>query len=293
MTKQTDFAKGAGDRPGLSILPEGTPPYGGRGGRKCCDVGSDTGTCHGFPTCLCQHVLKAKVHTPDFFDHGAEKGHQRFASQGWANIAERYLTGNIYLRIGAFWGDGPIVGQFGKYYALIQIAGAREDEPTTVNDVVIDSLNAPLGVDSDEFHVFVDIRHAEDGPKRLVRSVVRPEHDDLFDKIAVELVNLVGPARALEILKPVTAREFDVFNVNGGGAKPCKGHGGLIEGRPELVNQLPRQNVYDFWRVRVYDDFRQFASRLRFRIENDPARVLLEEIPLGPFKLDEVVICAI
>jgi hypothetical protein len=66
----------------------------------------------------------------------------------------------------------------------------------------------------------------------------------------------------------------------------------LVESGSKLVDDLTSQDMHHFWRARIHDEFSKLVSGLRFRIEDNPARVVLKELPLGFFKLAEVVICA-
>lgn len=262
--------------------------------REPVGFGRPVGDAGGHVAASFEQRLKACVHTPEFFDHGPEKGHQRFASVGWGALAKRYLSGDVYLRLGIVWGDGAVREKVGKYHAFIEVAGATDDESdvTATYREIADPGHFATRADSDQFHVLVDVRHAKDGPQRLVRSIVRPEPDDLFEQIAVEIDDFVGPAFSLKVAEAITAREVNFAGIDLLPGEPGESDCGLVERRSELVNQLPCKDVHDFWRGRIQADFRQFVSGLRFRIENNPARVSLKEFPLGAFKLDEVVICS-
>lgn len=242
-----------------------------------------------------QQVLHAFVRTPDFFENGPKEEHQRSALVGF-DIAESYLAGDVYLRVGMFWGDSPAWPKIGKHYARIEIASlARDNQPSKCVRYleVADSSYSAACSNGDEFHVLVDVAHSARSAKRVVRSIVRPESNNLFEQIAIKFVDLVGPALAFEVSHAFAARKLDLFGIDPSGADPGQCNNDLIERRTHLVDHLSRQDVYDLWRLRIEDDFREFVTGLRLRIEHDPARVLLEELPLGSFQLDEMVVCAV
>ncbi|WP_373490668.1 hypothetical protein [Parasphingorhabdus sp.] len=250
-----------------------------------------------------EYVLKARVRTPDFFDHRAEEGHQRFAAEGWADIAKRYLAGRLYFRIGAIWRDGSALTKVRKHYAIIKVTrpGNNEAGMGIFNSEVVEERNAAGSSDGDQFHMFVDVRHEKDGPESLVPSTVRLCSKDGFSQIAIEVAEktnsvsmfVESSAFASEIFPTISGREVNLFGVNLSGAQSREGDGSLIEGGSKLVDKFSGENVHDFWRTRIENDFREFVSGLRIRIDNDPAQVRIEKLPLGAFKFDEMVICSV
>lgn len=250
-----------------------------------------------------QHLFKTCVRTPDFFDHDREKGHQRFAFQGWADLTERYLTGSVYLRLGVVWSDSAARVKVGKHYANIEIANAAKDQPgvAVLDGEIIHPRETPTCADGDKFHMLVDVRHDKNSAESFVPSVVRFCAEDSLTQIAVEVAKVAnqppfGPVESFagrdKTLETVARREVSMFELSGASAQSCKGDGGLVKRGTQLVDNLTSQDVHDFWRARIHDDFCEFVSGLRIRIVNDPARVALKELPLGSFKLDEVVICS-
>ena len=247
-----------------------------------------------------QDILKVVVRISDFFDHCGQDGHERFALQGWANIAERYLAGSIYLRIGAFWSDGSIERQLGKYYALIQVAGTGKNDPSLVDNEPLHTSHTPLGINGNEFHMLVDVRHSKNIPENFVPSVVRLCPENGLSQIAVEAAKVSNhvpmlvksPTIGLEVFPSVPRGELNPFGVDMRLAQPSECNSGLIQRRTQMVDKFASQDVHDLWRARIHNDFCEFVAGLRIRIVNDPARVLFEKLPLGAFKLDEVVLCA-
>lgn len=250
-----------------------------------------------------QDALKAIVRTPDFFDHCCKEGHKRFALQGWADISERYLAGSVYLCIGIVWSDSSIGVEVGKHYAIVKVAGATaHNSHESAPDRKMTELGyVASGTDRNQLHMLVDVSHSENSPENLVTSIVRMCSEDSLSQIAIEIAEksnsvpmlIEGPAVTSEIAPAIPSGELDLFGVDGFSAQTGKSNSGLVQSGAQLVNEFSSQDVHDFWRVRIQNEFCQFVSGLRFRIENDPTRVLLKELPLGAFKLDEMVICAL
>lgn len=251
-----------------------------------------------------EQVFKAQVCSPDFFDHGREKGHQRFALEGWGRLAERYLAGDLYLRIGAVWGDRSFSSKIRKHYAFIEVSRPRDDKSGVgvFNRKVVEQADAACRANSDQFHVLVDVRHTKDSPQRLVSSIIRPGFEDSLAKIAVEMSKVADQSAVLSIeacagrqetAGAVPAGKMNTLRFGRALTKSGEGDSSLIKRGPKLVNQLTCQDVHDFWWGRVQDDFREFVSGLRVRIDNDPARVMIEKLPLNAFKLDQMVICSV
>jgi len=154
--------------------------------------------------------------------------------------------------------------------------------------------------------MLVDVRHAKDGPQSLIPSIVGPCPHDRFSEIGVEVAKVARKtlffpietsARGQEAFKAITGREVDIARVwpfaSNAPAHSRECDGGLIEGGPQLVNNLACDDVHDFWRGRIENDFCEFVAGLRLRIEMDPARVCVEKLPLGAFQLDEMVLCSL
>ncbi len=230
-----------------------------------------------------EDILKAVVRTPDFFDHCCQGGYKRFAMQGWANIAERYMSGDVYLCIGTFWGDAAIQRHIGKHCAFIQVGGIRKDNATLVEGKIIEALECSLRVDGDEFHMLVDVRHKENVAENFVPSVVRLCAENGLSQIAVEVAQVANEfglgsiesfAGSNETLESVAGRKMDVLGFSGALTQSSERNSSLVERGTQLVDEFTSQDVNNFWRARIYDDFRQFVSGLSFRIENNPARVL-------------------
>jgi hypothetical protein len=136
-----------------------------------------------------QDILKALVHTPDFFDHGSDKRYQRFAAQGRADIAKRYLACDAHLRIGVVWGDAPIREQVGKHYALIKIPGAADNDTSvcTCDTIMAQKTKVSGSANCDQFHMLVNVCHSENISENLISSIVRLCAEDGFSQIAVEM----------------------------------------------------------------------------------------------------------
>lgn len=223
-------------------------------------------------------------------------------------MAERYLSGGLYLGIGVIRRDGAVGSKVGKHYAIIQVAGAGKHEAhfRVADGEVLHERDLSGGADGNEFHVLVDVRHAEDGAQNLIPSVVRLCGDDSFSQVGIEPLQVAAyaderpsavssdmNALAAEVIPAVPDGELNIAELRVAAAEASKGHGGLVKGGTKLVDNLPSEDVHDFWGPGFKDDFGEFVAGIGITIHDDPARVEFEKLTLNSFYLDEVVLCAL
>lgn len=248
-----------------------------------------------------EQILKASVNTPNLLNHGFKRSHKAYKG----NLAQGYLSGNMYLRIRVFGDHGAFGREIGKQYAILQI---HDSARFIQNEIPLDNMirkrdERALGTYGDEFHMFVDVRQVEEGPESLVASVIRPCPKNRFSQVHIEEAQVTRESSGFcpfslatgrgETLEAVPGGEVDLFRFGRPFAEACEGDGRLVQGGAQLVDQLSREDVHDFWWWRFEDEFREFTSRLRLRVVGNPARIIIPELPLGAFQLDEVVVCSI
>lgn len=253
-----------------------------------------------------EQVLKVEVKPPRFSEHFFKEANQRFASVGWGGLAKRYLSGEVYLGIGFYWRDASHGAQIRKDYAIIQVARSAVENPGSPELEAIDAAKVATGTNSNQLHVLVDVRHTKNGAENLVPSIVSVASEDGLPQVGIkpqQAATHTGGLTALifsdvdafstKVFPAVSSGELNGFDSCRAAAESREGDGSLIKGRSQLVDHLSCQDVQDFRGARIKHDFRQFVTRLRFCVEDDPPRVSLKEIPLGAFQLDEMVLCSL
>lgn len=296
----TKLDESSNARHALDLLVESKTPsfYNTSNGESVGFCGRDR-----FASGFLQESLKSQMHTPDFFTHRCEERKER-TTFVWTDIAEGYLAGDVYLCIGAVWNNIAMGEQVREHYTFIQIARAGNNQSSvSMSDSEISHPSkATRSADGNQFHMLVDVRHTKESPKSLVPSVVRACPQNCFSQVTVEMSEIARqPTSALsrtlttgdKAFPAIARREMDFFRASRASTQARKSDGSLVQGGSQLVDEFSSKHVKDFRGLRFKDDLRKFVSGLRICIENDPARVALKELPLGAFKLDQVVLRAL
>lgn len=160
---------------------------------------------------------KVSVNFLPFGHEAIEKG-KKLLPVVDGNIAEKYVSGDAYFRIGVVWGDRAFGEKIGNYHAILQRLHPANDEggPSSSNCKIVHAGEMSGGRSWDKFQVLIDVCHSENGAESVIPSVVWFEPDDLLHQIRVDAGEFAGDV-GIKAGKVVTGRKVDVLDVRLGG----------------------------------------------------------------------------
>jgi hypothetical protein len=138
--------------------------------------------------------------------------------------------------------------------------------------------------------MLVYVSETEDGPKKIVPSVIWFESDHLPDEVAVN-ASKIDFSGGYEPLQTVPSGKIDFVDVGLLYGQPRKSDGNLIQARTQMVDNLTDENVHGLGRRGEQPDFGQFVASLRVCLYEKFGRIRLEEGRFLPLQIDQVILC--